>query len=464
MLNKNTMNLGTEKIGKLYAAMSIPAVLGMLVNALYNIIDTIVVGQGISSLVSPEAGTYALGGLAIVFPIQMLLMALAGMIGMGASSVVSRSLGRGDQERANHTTGNAYTLSILAGIFFTFFILIFKVPLLNLFGATKNNFVYAKEYIDYIQYGITLVFITITGANIIRAEGNSKMSTIIMVSGALTNIILDPIFVFVLEMGVKGVAIATVLSRVVSLFFILSYYLRKKSSIQILKRHFKLKLDIVKETVIMGLANLFRQITISILAIIVNNTLKYYGKDIAISVYGVINRIFSFPLMILFGLAQGFLPISGYNYGAKKMDRVKKSIGVSIGVSTAVAFVAFIVLTIFAETVLRIFSKVPALIEMGIPALKTIILALPFIGSVIIISSHAQAIGKAIPSLILALTRQVIFLIPLLLILPHFLGLEGLWMAFPIADSLSVITSLIWIKYEFDSHKNKPTKLATDEI
>lgn len=447
-MDKVHYKLGQQKIGKLLLNMSVPAVAAMIINALYNMVDTIVVGQGISLLVNPDQGTYALGGLSIVFPIQMSFFAISGMIGIGGASIVSRALGDNNQEKAVNTAGNAFLLSFILGLAITLALALFSEKLLLAIGATENNLPYAQEYITYILPGIVNVFLSITGFNLVRSEGKSFTATIMMVSGAVLNIILDPIFVFVLELGVKGVAIATVLSRVLSLVLIILYFISDKSHLKFSFRHLIPKKPIVLEIFAIGSTSFFRQMSVSILATILNISLNYYGGDIAISIYGIINKCISFVMMILFGMVQGLQPIAGYNYTAKKPDRLKKALKISMIGATIISTTAFVIYFFFTKQVFQIFSRDDELIRNGIPALKTVITFYPLIGLHIIGSGLPQAIGKAGVALVITLSRQVFVLIPCLLILPLFFGLDGLWYSFPIADIIGFVITMSWLRYE----------------
>ena len=433
-------DLGKESIWKLLGEMAIPAAVAMIVNGLYNVVDTMFVGQGV--------GSFAIGGLNIIFPVQMFSVAIGGLIGMGGASIVSRSLGHNDIEKANYTAGNAFIVSIILGIVFITLISIFMEPLLRFLGAVENNYQYAYDYLYFIRFGLVFIFMTIAGTSLIRAEGHSKTAMIIMASGTISNIILDPIFIFALDMGIQGAALATVLSRGLSTVLLILYFFSGRSQLTIGLHNLKLKTNIIKEKFALGGATFFRQMTVSFLVIIMNNSLSYYGSDIHQSVYGIIIKLVGFLLMPMFGIVQGFQPIAGFNYGAGKPERVRKAIKYSIISTIVVATTMFLGLMIFSESVLRIFTDDTRLIEEGILPLRIVIIFFPVVGIHLIGAAFFQSIGKAIPSIFLSLCRHILFLIPLVTILPLFFDLMGLWISFPIADFLATIAALIGIKIE----------------
>ena len=429
--------LGTESIGKLLARMSVPAALAMLVMGLYNVVDTIFIGRGV--------GTDAIGGLTIAFPFQIIVMAFAGMIGFGTASVVSRSLGAGNRERASTATGNAFTISIGFGVLVTVAGYALLDPILRLFGATPVLLGYAREYLSVILTGSVFVTFSMATNNIVRAEGRATVAMITMVLGAVANIILDPIFIFGFNMGIRGAALATVISQFFSFAFLLFFFLSGRSSLKIRLPHLKPVGSVLKEVFALGVPAFVRQSGMSLVIILVNNLLGRYGGDIYISVFGVIFRILHFVMMPLMGLVQGFQPITGYNYGAGKIDRVKHTLRLTILVSTTIAVIGFLVLSLFPGPIFRIFSKDLNLITTGMPVLRVVVLIVPFIGIQMIGTSYFQAVGKARPAFFLGLSRQFIFLLPMTIVLPLLFGLWGVFAAFPAADFLSTLVTGLWL-------------------
>jgi putative MATE family efflux protein len=436
-MNKNTKLLREEKIGKLLIRLSLPAMIGMMGMAAYNIVDTIFVGRGVGSM--------AIAGLAIVFPIQMLVMAFTQFIGIGGASIISRCLGAKDYEKANKTFANMITLVVIMGLLMTIIAYTFSSEILFIFGSKGEIAESANDYFGVILWGIPFFSFAMVSSNIIRAEGNAKVAMISMLVAASINLILDPIFIFVLHMGIKGVAFASVIAQFLSVGYLI-YYFNSGQSVLLLKRK-NLKLDkpIVVETFAIGASSFARQISISVMAAILNHSLIKYGGEITVAAFGIVHRVLAFIFMPLFGVVQGFLPIAGFNYGAGDYKRVREVIRISIGGTTAIAFTGFVVLMFFAQPILSIFSADILLINQGVHAMHIIILAFILIGFQIIGSGLFQALGKALQAFMLSISRQVLFLIPLVLILPNYFDLDGIWFAFPIADTLSVFVTLLFV-------------------
>ncbi|MBN2552145.1 MAG: MATE family efflux transporter [Spirochaetales bacterium] len=429
--------LGTQSIARLLVRLSVPATVAMLVMALYNLVDTIFVGRGV--------GTEAIGGLTIAFPFQVIIMAFAGMIGFGTASVVSRNLGSGDRDRACAAAGNAFTVSIGFGLLATVLGYALLDPILRLFGATPLLLSYARDYLSVILAGSAFITFSLATNNIVRAEGRAAVAMITMVLGAVANMILDPIFIFALNMGIRGAALATVIAQSLSFVFLLFFFLSGRSSLKIRLIHLKPAGGVLKEIFALGVPAFIRQSGMSLVLILVNNLLGRYGGNVYIAVFGLIFRILHFVLMPLVGLVQGFQPITGYNYGAGKIDRVRYGVRLSLLVSTALALLGFLLLSLLPGPIFRIFSTDPTLIRAGMPVLRVVVLILPFIGIQMIGSSYFQAVGKARPALFLGLSRQFIFLLPMMIILPLAFGLWGVFAAFPAADFLSTLVTGLWL-------------------
>jgi len=437
-----TARLGEEKISKLLVNLSLPATIGMMVNALYNLVDTIFVGRGV--------GAIAIGGLTIAFPIQMVIMAFAQMIGIGAASAISRSLGAKDVEKADYVAGNSFLCIIVLSAIIAAIGLIFTEPMLRFFGSTETILPYAKDYITIILWGSIFFSFAVSSNNLIRAEGNAKIAMTAMLIGAILNMILDPIFIFVFKLGIKGVALATIISQFISFLFILKYLYSGKSSLKIKLHHLKPRIHIITEIFTVGFASFARMVTGSIVAIIVNNSLRIFGGDIALIIFGIVHRVIMFLFMPLFGVVQGMQPIVGFNYGAKKLDRVKEAIKLSLFTITAIATFGWLMAELFPFEIISVFTRDAEVIEKGSTIMRIVLSVIPVIGIQIVGATLFQSLGKAIPSLILSLLRQVLLFIPLVLILPRVLGLGllGIWIAFPAADILSVILTTLFLRSE----------------
>jgi putative MATE family efflux protein len=443
-MKDNKKMLGCEPIGKLLTRLSVPAMLGMIVNALYNLADTIFIGRFV--------GTKALGGLAIAFPIQMLMGGFGLMVGMGAASAISRFLGARQDEKANHTAGNAFLSVWILGIIFMMVGVTFIDPVLNLFGATENILPFAKEYMRIIFFGSVFLTTTMVANNIVRSEGNAKTAMIAMMIGTGTNLILDPLFIIGFDMGISGAATATVTSQFLGFCYVAFYFLRGKSSLNINLAHFKPKIEMIKEIFLVGFPTFTRNVAGSLLAIVANNALAVYGGDLAISVFGIMNRLSMFVLMPMFGFVQGFQPIAGFNFGAKQYSRLKEVIKVTLSRMFIYGAIGCLLIEIFPQIFVGLFTNDSELITMGSKVLRLFFLSLPFVCIQILSSSLFQSMGKALPALLVSTIRQTLLLIPMILILPKIfnLGLNGVWLAFPISDLFAILISGLML---FAQHK-----------
>ena len=437
---KRDRMLGEESIGKLLARLSIPATVGMIVGATYNVVDTIFIGRGVGAL--------AIGGLTIAFPIQMFLMGIALMIGLGSASVVSRNLGSGNTERAYTAAGNTFSISILVGLIVMTLGLLLLDPLIYLFGATDTLAGYAREYLSVVLLGSVFMTFSMASNNVARAEGNATVAMLSMIIGTGMNIVLDPVFIFAFKMGIRGAALATVISQFLSFLWLIIYFTGGRSSMHIKLRHLKPDFKVLGEIFTLGVPAFIRHLGASVLFTVLNNTLKFYGGDMYIATAGVINRLMAFSLMPLFGLAQGFQPIAGFNYGARKIARVKKSLKLSLTTGTIISIFFFLIMMLFPGFLMRLFTSEQEMISIGRIALRIVVFAMPLIGFQVIGAVYFQAVGKALPSIVLGMSRQVLFLIPLAVLLPLAFGLYGVFYAFPAADILATIVTALWVIFD----------------
>lgn len=436
--------LGTEKISKLLIKQAVPASIGILVMSLNMIVDTIFVGQWI--------GVLAIASVTVVLPIVFLISSLGMGIGIGGSSIISRALGAKEFDKAFLTFGNQISMTLALSVFFVIVGTFFCTPLLDLFGANGEIMVPATEYFNVVLYGVPFLAFAMMGNPVIRAEGKPMYAMIAMILPAISNIVLDVVFIKLLGWGMFGAGLATSISYAVCGLFIFGFFLSKKSELTIYPKYFKWSFPIVKEIVQLGGVTVVRQGTISILMIVLNATLFTYGGESAIAVYGIINRVMMFALFPVLGVTQGFLPIAGYNYGAKDSKRVKETIKTAIIYGTAFATLIFIGIIIFPTEISSVFTSDSELIEKTPSALLYAFLATPVITTQLVGAAYFQAAGKAMPALILTLLKQGIFLIPLVYIMPKFFGLNGVWFSFPIADVLSTVVTLIFLKKEVDKN------------
>jgi len=441
-MKEMSTRLGKEKIGKLLVSLSVPATMGMTVNALYNLVDTIFVGRGV--------GATAIGALTVSFPIQMIIMAFAIMIGMGSASAISRSLGANNVERADNITGNSFFSIVVFSSIIAILGITFTEPLLRFVGATDTILPYARDYITIIFYGSVFRSFAMSTNNLIRAEGNAKVAMISMIIGAGSNIILDPIFIFIFKMGVKGAALATIIAQFFAFLYIIRYLYSGKSSLKVRFHHLKPRISIIKEIVTVGMASFFRHISGGIAGVIINTSLSFLGGDVALIIVGILQRVTMFVFMPVFGVVQGMQPIIGFNYGAKKYERVKETLKITILVTTVMATLGWCFIELFPSLVFNIFTAESEIIEKGAPIIRIVISMIPLIGIQIVAAALFQSLGKAVPSLILSLLRQVLLFIPLVIILPRVfgLGLMGIWISYPIADVLAVILTVFYLRHE----------------
>ena len=439
----NQKHLGDAPIGKLLLQYSIPAIIGMVVNALYNIVDRMFIGN------IPNIGSLAITGVGITMPIMTIILAFGMLIGIGATANISLNLGKGNRPTAEKLLGNAFTLSIIVGLAIAIVGTICANPILNLFGASENTLFYAKEYLNIILLGCTFNILSFSLNSTVRADGNPKMSSFTMVIGCGTNIILDYVFIFILNLGVKGAALATIISQAITFFIILYYYTAGNSNLKLKVENFKLKKHLVTMTFAIGIAPFATQIANSLVQVIANNALKTYGSDLAIGAMTVISSLNIIFMMPIFGINQGCQPIIGFNYGAKKYERAKEAFKYATIAACVICIIGFISIQCFPTQIISLFNNDPELTTLAIKGIRIYLLMMPVVGINIVATSYYQSIGKAKISMFVSLLRQVILLIPFTIILPKFIGLDGVWAAGACADSLSVIITLILLKKEF---------------
>jgi putative MATE family efflux protein len=423
--------LGEERIPALLWKFSLPAIAGMVVNALYNVVDSVFVGHGV--------GEVGLAAVTIAFPIMIILMAFGMLVGVGASAVVSLRLGEHKQQEAEKILGNALSLVVILSIVLTTALLFFLDPILISLGADQTVLPYARQFTRIILCGSLLMYIGFGLNSVVRAEGNPKIAMATILISAGLNIMLNPLFIFVFHLGIAGSALATVISQAVSAIWILAYFLSKRSLLRLRLANLALDKDIVISIFKIGMSPFLMQIGASVVTVLFNFSLLKYGGELAVASIGVINRIAMLMLMPIFGLSQGLQPIIGYNYGAKNYDRVRKALKLAIYAATIFSTLGFLVTQVFDEQIIRLFNDNPDLIRIGSHGMRIQLGMLSVIGFQIIGANYFQAVGKAGYASVLSLSRQVIILIPLILLLPGILGLNGAWMASPIADFVSAM-------------------------
>ncbi len=446
----NPHELGTEKVWRLLVRFSVPAIVGMLVQALYNVVDRIFIGQGV--------GMLGIAGITVTFPVMLVIMAVGMLIGIGATSLVSIRLGEQKTKEAGEIAGHAFVLLVVSAVALSTAGLVFMEPLLRLMGASEAILPYAGDYLGIILWGTVFSSIGFGMNNVIRAEGQPKVAMITMLIGALLNIALDPLFIFVFGWGIRGAAAATVISQFVSAAWVMWFYLSGRSVLTFRFVGFPWNWRVVKSIAIIGFAPFAMQIAASLLNVLLNNSLQAYGGDVAISGMGVLHSILMLILMPVFGINQGVQPIIGYNYGAKQYERSREAVYWGCSAATVIVVLGFAAARLFPEQLIMLFNRDDAeLLAFGVRALRIFLFCLPLVGYQIVGASYFQAVGKPKQAMLLSLSRQVLILMPLILVLPRFLGLDGILMAGPIADASSAALTTFLLAREWKEHQRMMT-------
>ena len=426
-------DFGSETIGKLLIKQAVPASIGILVMSLNILVDTIFVGHWI--------GSQAIAAINVVLPVSFFIAALGMSIGIGGSSIISRALGAKEVPKAFRTFGNQITMTLLLTVILVYFGLYYIDGIIPAFGGKGTIFEPAKIYYRIVLYGVPFLALSMMGNTVIRAEGEPKFAMYAMMIPYVSNLVLDVLLINVMDLGMMGAAWATTGSYVLCFSFILWFFLSKNSEMKISWPHFKLQKTIVSEISNLGLVTLSRQAIVSITYLLMNTILYDFGGETSVTSYAIVSRMLMFALFPIFGITQGFVPIAGYNYGAHNYERVKQTIRIAIIYSMAMAFLIFVLLIGFPELITRMFTTNPLVIEKTPVAMRWVFAATPIIAVQLIGSAYFQAVGKAIPALLLTLSRQGFFFIPLIFILPLWYGELGVWMAFPVSDVLSTLVT-----------------------
>lgn len=435
-----TDSLGTEKLGKLLLQYSVPAIVATAAASLYNIIDRIFIGQGV--------GPLAISGLALTFPLMNITAAFGAMVGVGASAMVSIRLGQNDRKGATLILGNAVMLNIILGIAVAAITLIFLEPILYALGASEDTLPYAKEFMQVILLGNVFTHLYLGLNNIMRASGypgKAMVTTLITVG---INLALAPLFIFAFHWGIRGAALATVIAQAIGTLWSVLHFSKIGSFVHFLPGYMKLKKEIIKDIISIGMSSFLMLLSASVVISILNLSLGKYGGDYAIGAFGIINSIANLTVMVVIGFNQGMQPIVGYNYGARKIPRVLRTFKLTIFAGTCVTCFGFLLAEILPKQIASAFTNNSELINLAVTGMRLNLMMLPIVGFQIVASSFFQSIGKARVSIYLSLTRQVLFLIPALLILPHFWGLNGVWLGSPVADVTSSLLTLFVLKWQ----------------
>lgn len=439
--------LGTEKISKLLRQYAIPAIIAMTASSLYNMVDSIFIGHGV--------GTYAIAGLALTFPLMNLGAAFGSLVGVGSSTSISVLLGQKNYEMARKVLGNVVTLNIIIGTLYMVAVYIFLDPILYFFGASEQTIPYARDYMEIILLGNIITHMYLGLNSVQRASGFPRQAMIATIFTVVINTILDPIFIYWFGWGIRGAAVATVIAQMLALCWLLKMFSNKNNVVHFAKGTYKLIPRIVKDVLSIGMAPFSMNLAACLVVIVINQSLQRHGGDLAIGAYGIINRITFIFVMIVMGLNQGMQPIAGYNYGAKKFDRVHKVLICTIICATCVTTFGFITAELFPDAFIKVFTTDAELINISRTGIRIIFMFFPIIGFQMVTGNFFQSVGMAGKAIFLSLSRQLIFLLPLLLTLPHFFGVQGVWWSMPLSDALASIIAAFMLIHQIKKFKRQ---------
>ena len=435
------VELGTEKIGRLLKQYALPAIIAQTASSLYNMVDSIFIGQGV--------GPLAISGLAVTFPLMNLSTAFGTLVGAGAATMLSVLLGQKNYKAANKVLGNVVSLNVILGLIFMAVALIFIDPILYFFGASENTLPYAKEYIQIILYGniVTHLYFGLNAA--MRSSGNPKKAMALTIFTVVFNTILDPIFIFVFDMGIAGAAWATVIAQTAAMIVVLKHFSDKSRAFHFEKGIFKLDPRVAKDSLVIGMGPFLMNAAACLVTLFINQQLRDYSGDLGIGSYGICNRFIFMFIMICMGLNQGMQPIAGYNYGAKQYSRVKEVFWMTAKFGTIVTTICFCIGMFIPRLAAGIFTHDEALLNMSAEGMRILTIGFPIVGFQMIGTNFFQCLGMVKKSIILSLSRQLLFLLPLLYCLPLWMGANGVWMSFPISDVLSAVLTAILLRRLF---------------
>lgn len=447
-----TLELGTKPVGSLLLQYAIPAIIAMTASSLYNMVDSIFIGHGV--------GPLAISGLAITFPFMNMSAAFGAAVGVGSSTLLSVKLGQKDYHAAQNILGNTIVLNILIGIGFTILSLIFMDPILRFFGASDQTLPYARDYMEIILLGNVFTHLYFGLNALLRAASKPKQAMYATIFTVLLNTLLDPLFIWTFDMGIQGAAYATVLAQTTALCWQIKVFSNKDELIRLKKGIYKLKKDLVKNIIAIGISPFSMNACACFVVIIINTSLVKYSGDMAVGAYGIVNRIAFIFVMITMGVNQGMQPIAGYNYGAMKLDRLMRVLKYAIYAATAIMTSGFLISQFFTYYCVSIFTSDKTLIDMSIRAMRIVMIMFPLVGYQMVITNFFQSIGMARISIFLSLSRQLLFLIPLLFILPTRFGVDGIWASMPTADAISSVVAAVMMVFYMRKFKKQHKELT----
>lgn len=441
------MVLGTERIGKLLTQYAIPAIIAMTASSLYNMADSIFIGHGV--------GPLAISGLALTFPLMNLAAAFGSLVGVGASTLVSVKLGQKDYEGANQVLGNVLVLNVLLGVAFTIVFLLLLDPILYFFGASENTIEYARDYMQIILYGNVITHMYLGLNAVLRSSGFPKQAMYATLASVVINCILNPIFIFGFEWGIKGSAWATVISQVISLTGQMIHFSSPKQLLHFKKGIYKLRKEVVKGILYIGMSPFLMNLCSCLIVILINRGLKEHGGDMAIGAYGIVNRIIFLFVMIIMGFNQGMQPIAGYNFGARLYPRVTEVTKLTMKWAIGVATTGFLLCQLFPTLIVNMFTTDDELVEAAVFGLHIVFAVFPIVGFQMVATNFFLSIGMSKKAIFLSLTRQMLFLIPCLIVLPRFFGTLGVWISMPVADTIATVVTAIVLVNQFKKFKHE---------
>lgn len=446
MSQNGTINeLGTERIGKLLTQYAVPAIIAMTASSLYNMVDSIFIGHGV--------GPLAISGLAVTFPLMNLAAAFGSLVGVGASTLISVKLGQKDYDTAHKILGNVVVLNLLIGIVFTIVTLAFLDPILYFFGASEATLSYARDYMVTILLGNVVTHMYLGLNSVLRSAGHPQKAMLATIFTVVVNTILDPVFIYGFGWGIRGAAIATILAQILSLIWLFKIFCNKKEVLHLHRGIYRLKRVLVENIIGIGLAPFFMNVASCFIVILINKGLKLYDGDLAIGAFGIVNRISFLFVMIVMGLNQGMQPIAGYNFGAKQYHRVNQVMKLTVIAATLITTTGFLVGELMPKLAVSAFTNDETLINISAQGLRIVVMFFPIIGFQMVTSNFFQSIGMARKAIILSLSRQVLILIPCLIILPMFWDAKGVWLSMPISDAAASIIAAIMLYKQFQTFK-----------
>ena len=446
----NAMELGTQPVGKLLMQYAIPAIIAMTASSLYNIVDSIFIGQGV--------GPLAISGLAVTFPFMNLGAAFGAMVGVGASTLISVKLGQRDYGTAQVVLGNVVTLNTIIGVVYTIVCLMFLDPILYFFGASADTIVYARDFMEVILLGNIFTHMYLGLNAVLRASGHPQKAMYATINTVVINTILAPIFIYGFEWGIRGAAIATVIAQIISLIWQFKILTNKNELLHLRRGIYHLQSKIVKNMIAIGLSPFCMNVASCFIVIFINQGLKEYDGDLAIGAYGIVNRLMFICVMIVMGITQGMQPIAGYNYGAQQYHRVNEVLKLAIWGATAITTFTFLVGELIPELTVSIFTTDEGLISRAAEGFRIAVLVFPIVGFQMVTSNFFQSIGMANKAIFLSLTRQLLFLLPCLIILPTFIGAAGIWWSMPVSDMAASIVAAVLLYKQFQAFKTHHLK------